>query len=271
METIGIILVAISGVAIGKALSALKKPYWILGYLCPLLLIIIIAIARFSGVLSFVPHLFWLITGRTKFVILALTVTIGLTTPLSRLPRKCEKVIICLLMTIVVIWFSVLPFLVPALIKNRLLNSKTIIDLNGLCFQTTDYTCGPAAAVTALGKLGLQAEEGELAVLAHSSPIAGTLPHSLYTALKNRYEKQGLKCSYQYFDSIDQLKNDGITLVALSDSFLVDHCVAVLEVSDKMVTIADPVSGRTRLTRKRFRKLWRSAGIVLQRDTTQSI
>jgi predicted double-glycine peptidase len=51
-----------------------------------------------------------------------------------------------------------LPFLVPALIKERLSNLTTRLDSNGICYQSTDYTCGPAAAVTALRRLGLQAD-----------------------------------------------------------------------------------------------------------------
>jgi hypothetical protein len=53
-------------------------------------------------------------------------------------------------MVVVVVWFSVLPFLAPALVKGHLANLKTMVDSNGICFQTTDYTCGPAAAVTRL-------------------------------------------------------------------------------------------------------------------------
>ncbi|GAI31450.1 unnamed protein product, partial [marine sediment metagenome] len=143
------------------------------------------------------------------------------------------------LMVMVVVWFSVLPFLVPALIRGYLANLATRVDSNGICFQSTDYTCGPAAAVTALRKLGLSAHEGELAILSHTSPVAGTLPWCLYTALQNRYSAEGLRCQYRRFDSVGQLKHAGVTLVVVRDTLLSDHCVAVLEVSDRRVTVAD--------------------------------
>ena len=271
IETIGVILVALSGVLLGKLFSCFRKPYWTWGYFVPCILIAMLVLARFNNALPFVPPFSWITAGRTRFIILALGVTMGLTTPLSRLPRKCEKVIICILMGVVVTWFSVLPFLVPALIKDDLSNLKTTVNSNGICYQSTDYTCGPAAAVTALRRLGLSAREGEIAVLSHSSPVAGTLPACLRTALQNRYGADGLKCQYRYFDSITQLRNAGITLAVVRTGFMSSHCITVLEVSDYMVTIADPVVGRMLMSHEQFEKIWRFAGIVLKRESTQSI
>lgn len=271
LETIGVILVAVSGIVLGRMFSALRKPHWTWGYFLPLLLIAILVTARCSGALGFVPPFSWLTAGRVKFVILSLAVTMGLTTPLSRLSNKCERVLICVLMIMVVAWFSVLPFLAPALIKDHLSNLKTVISSDGVCFQTKDYTCGPAAAVTALTELGLPAQEGEIAILSYTSPVTGTLPYCLYNALKSRYSADGLKCQYRHFDSIGQLKQAGITLAVVKDTFLRDHCVAVLAVSDEMVLVADPVAGRRAISLERFEKIWRFSGIVLKRAPSRSI
>ena len=271
LETVGVVLVALLGVFLGVVFSRFRKPYWMLGYFLSLLLIAMLVATRCAGSLAFVPPFFWITAGRVKFVILSLAATMGLITPLSRLPRKCEKLIICILMTVVVVWFSVLPFLVPALIRGHLVNLTTRVDSNGICFQSTDYTCGPAAAVTALRKLGLSAHEGELAVLSHTSPVAGTLPWCLYTALQERYGAEGLRCQYRRFDSVGQLKHAGVTLVVVRDTLLSDHCVAVLEVSDRRVTVADPVLGKKSLSYKQFEKIWRFTGIALNRDSMQSI
>jgi hypothetical protein len=271
LETIGVVLVALLGGLLGRVFSRLRKGYWTVGYFLPLLLIATLVITRYVNSLSFMRPLVWITAGRAKFVILSLAATMGLVTPLSRLPRKCEKFVVCILMTMVVTWFSVLPFLVPALIRGHLANLKTLVDSNGICFQTTDYTCGPAAAVTALRKLGLTANEGEIAVLSRTSPIAGTLPGCLQTALQTRYGADGLICQYRRFDSVVQLKEAGVTLAAVRDAFLTDHCVAVLEVSDQMVTIADPVLGKKLLSHEQFEKIWRFSGIVLNLNPTQSI
>ncbi|HIJ54416.1 MAG TPA: hypothetical protein HPP66_14895 [Planctomycetes bacterium] len=271
LETIGVILVALLGLLLGKLFSGFRKPYWTWGYFLPCILIGMLVLARLNNTLAFVPPFSWLTMGRTRFILLALGVTMGLSTPLSRLPRRCEKVIICILMGVVVAWFSVSPFLVPALIKERLLNLSTRLDSDGICFQSTNYTCGPAAAVTALGRLGLSADEGQIAVLSYSSPVAGTLPTCLSSALRQLYGTDGLKCQYRYFDSISQLRNAGITLAVVRVGFLSNHCVTVLDVSDRIVTIADPVVGRQLMTHEQFEKIWRFAGIVLKRDSTQNM
>jgi len=271
LETLGVVLIALSGVFLGRLFSRLGKFYWTLGYFLPLLLIAILVTIRYAGSLVFSPAFFWIGAGRAKYVIYCLAVTIGLTTPLSRLPRRIEKIAICIMMAVVVVWFSVLPFLVPALIKDHLTNLDTNMGLDGICYQSTDYTCAPAAAVTALGRLGLSGEEGELAVLAHTSPVAGTLPACLQSALESRYGRDGLRCHYRYFNSLDELRNAGITLAVIRDAFLSDHCVVVLDVSDDLVTIADPAAGKLTISHERFEQIWRHTGIVLERETALSI
>jgi hypothetical protein len=191
----------------------------------------------------------------------------GMTIPLSRLPYRFEKILVCLLMFVFLTWFSVLPFLSPVLIKNRLSNIKTTLDSDGICRQSTSYTCGPAAAVTALGKLGLTADEGELAVLSYTSPVVGTLPVCLTSALQSRYGSAGLKCQYRRFESIEQLKNAGITLAVVKIAFLLDHCLAVLEISEDSVTVADPITGARSMSREQFEKIWRYSGIVIRRES----
>jgi hypothetical protein len=271
LETVGVILLSLLGIVLGRRFSRLPKPHWVMGYLFPSLFITMLVLARFTSSVAFVPPLVWITAGRARFVILALAATIGLTTPLSRLPRRCEKFTICVLMAVVVAWFSVLPFLVPALIKGHLSNLITRIDSDGVCFQSTDYTCAPAAAVTALRRLGLPAQEGEIAILSHTSPVAGTLPGCLQTALESRYGAYGLKCEYRYFQSVGQLRDAGLTLAVLKDTFLTDHCVTVLDVSDQTVVIADPVLGRQSMSHEQFEGLWRFTGIVIKRGGGQNI
>ncbi|HCO92794.1 MAG TPA: hypothetical protein DIU00_02395 [Phycisphaerales bacterium] len=271
IETAGVILIALFGIFAGRVFSGFRKPWWVLGYILPAVLIGMLALVRLNGALYFVSPFSWIVAGRIRFVVLSLAVAMGLTVPLSRLPHKFEKLIVCNMMAMFVFWFSVLPFLVPALIKESLSNLRTQYDANGICLQTTYYTCGPAAAVTALGKLGLAAEEGEIAVLSYSSPVIGTLPACLTSALENRYGDEGLSCRYRRFDSIDQLRKAGITLAVVRNAFLLDHCIAVLKVSDNAITVADPVVGERLIPYKQFEKIWRFSGIVLQRSAVHSI
>ena len=267
LETIGVVFIAVAGVTLGRFISSFRKPWWFLGYLFPCILIAILALARCKNVMYFTEPFSWIAAGRCRFVVISLAVTMGLTVPLSRLPSKLEKILVCILMVIFVTWFSVLPFFAPVLIKKHLSNLKTRFDSDGICRQSTSYTCGPAAAVTALGKLGLTAEEGEIAVLSYTSPIAGTLPVCLSSALQHRYGASGLKCRYRSFKSVKQLKGTGIILAIVRDALLLDHCLAVLEISENKVTVADPVTGVRSMSYEQFEKIWRYSGIVISRDT----
>jgi hypothetical protein len=271
VETIGVVLVALFGVFLGRVFSRFRGPYWMVGYFLSLLVVAALLASRCVGSLGVMRPFAWVIAGRVKFVILCLAATMGITTPLSRLPRRSERIIVSILMAVVVVWFSICPFLVPALIKEHLLNLRTRVDSTGVCYQTTNYTCAPAAAVTALRRLGLAAEEGEIAVLSRTSPVAGTLPWCLYRALKERYGPEGLRCQYRQFDCVAQLKDAGVTLAVVKDVFLSDHCVAVLDVSDATVTVADPVGGRKLLSHEQFEKMWRFSGIALRREQGQSV
>ena len=264
-ETAGIILISALSIFIGRYFSRLKSYYWTIGYFFPLFLIALLLIARYYNTLSFTHPFNWFIAGRARFAVLSLAVCMGLTTPLSRLPKKIEKVLICVIMFLIVTWFSVLPFVIPAITKNYLLNITTRYDSSGICRQSTDYTCGPAAAVTALDKLGFSAQEGEIAVLSQSSPIVGTLPTMLCSTLNNLYGSEGLKCNYRRFNSIEQLKASGLTLAIIKSGFLLDHCVVVLDVFDDIVEIADPVTGKQSMPLEKFEKIWRFSGIVLER------
>jgi len=269
VETLGITLVAFLGIVLGKLFSRFHKFYWTIGYFLSFLLIVFLAISRCSNSLAFTPPFSW-VAGRAKFVIFSLAITMGLMTPISRLPHKLEKATVFILMVVIVVWFSIMPFLAPALIESRLAGLKTRVDANGICYQTTDYTCAPAAAVTALRKLGLPAREGELAILSHTSPIVGTLPTCLQNALQSQYGSDGLRCFYRRFDSVAQLREAGLTLAVVKSAFLSDHCVAVLEVSDKMITLADPAIGRMSISHEQFEKIWRFSGLVLKRDSSNT-
>jgi hypothetical protein len=271
LETIAVTLLALFGIILGKTFSGLRKSYWVVGYFIPLGLITVLVIARIDNTLLFTSPFSLIAASRLKFAVLSFAVMMGLTALFSRLPRKSEKLVICVFMIVFAIWFSILPFLTPALLKNHLSNISTRIDLNGICYQSKNYTCGPAAAVTALRRLGLPAEEGEIAILSHTNPVTGTLPWCLYKALQNRYGTDGLRCQYRHFDSASQLRNTGIILAVVKDAFLRDHCVAILGISDNTVTIADPISGKQSMSYKEFEKIWRFSGIILERDFVQSI
>ena len=265
LESAAVLGLAGVGVLIGLRFSRLPKPYWIIGYLIPLLVILIYGAAMRFHALALVPPISWIMGGRTKFAIIGLLTTMVLTTPLSRLQFQSIKVLVSILMTLATIKLSVWPFLAPAFNREQLAQLQTRVDANGICRQNTDFTCGPASAVTALRKLGLSADEGEIAILAHSSSVIGTPPDMLAHALQTRYGSKGLASEYRVFRSIDELKHPGFTLAVTKYRAWVDHYVAVLDVTNNQVVIGDPLLGLRKVARRDFEEIWRFEGVVLSR------
>jgi hypothetical protein len=266
IETVGVVLLGVLGVALGRWFSRLSRPYWTLGYFIPFALIVLIGLAYRIRTLEFVPPFSWLMAGRNEFALTALIGTMVLTTPLSRLPRRRDRIAIGLLMVGIVFQVSAWPFLAPAFNRRQLAALKTQMDSENVCRQSTDYTCGPAAAVTALRRLGIPAEESEIALLCRTSTAMGTPPDVLCRSLQKRYGREGLVCEYRPFESVSGLKQPGCTLALMKFAFLVDHYVAVLEVDDHTVTVGDPLNGRQTLSHAEFAQKWRFVGVVLKRN-----
>lgn len=267
LETLAVISLAVFGALLGRFCSRLPKPWWTLSYFVPLLIVLLVGLPRLNRSLEFVPPISWLVSGRTLFAVTGLVTAMILSTPLSRLPRPGDRRMICIFITLFVAYASVWPFFAPALNRRFQASIVTQIDKDGICQQSTDYNCGPAAAVTALRKLGFPAEEGEIAILAHTSTAIGTPPDILASALQKRYGTSGLQCDYRHFKSTAELKNAGITLAVIKFSLLVDHYVTVLAVNDERIVVGDPSRGLASYSHEEFARKWRFIGVVLKKKS----
>jgi hypothetical protein len=254
IETCGVLLLAFAGIGIGKWFA--KKPYWILGFVIP---------SRYFSGLEFFPPVSWLMSGRREFAVIAIITAMLLTTPLSRGGSKSLKILVYIFLACIIIYYSVLPFLLPGIIREYLLGLNTRFDRKNVCLQSNGYNCGPAAAVTALRQLGLAAEEGKLAVLSHTNPIAGTPPDSLCLAIQKHYAAEKLLCNYGKFNSISELRGLEPIIALVKYSFLVDHYVTVLAVDEKTLTLGDPSIGFRKLSYEEFKRIWRYRGIILRK------
>jgi hypothetical protein len=265
VESLGVLLLAAGGVLLGAWFSRRRAPYWMFGYLIPFLMIVLYAVGSRHPAFAFVPPISWMMMGRSKFAVIGLVGAMVLTTPLLKLPRRRDRIAVSGLMIVVVCVTSVWPFLAPAFNQRYLAGLTTRVGRDGVCLQNTDYTCGPAAAVTALRKLGFKADEGEIAILAHTSSATGTPPDILAQTLQERYGKDGLSSEYRVFKSVAELRNVVPFLAVIKFNIMLDHYVTVLDVNDDEVTVGDPLLGLTKLSRAEFEEKWRLVGVVLRR------
>lgn len=266
LETFAVILLALAGAWLGRICSRLPKPWWLLGYFIPLSIVVLVGLPRINRSLEFVPPISWLVSGRTLFAMSGFVTAMVLVTPLSRVPQRRARQLVVAFIVVFAANASVWPFLASALNRRYQEAIVTQFDRDGICQQSTDYNCGPAAAVTALRRLGFPAEEGEIAILAHTSTAIGTPPDLLCSALQKRYQANGLKCEYRQFKSIAELNNGGITVAVIKFSFLLDHYVAVLRVTEDRIIVGDPSRGLRAYSYPEFSQKWRFIGVVLKRN-----
>ncbi len=261
-QSVGVVLLAGAGVFLGRWFSRLKNRAWTIGYTVGLLLAAAIAAPRWAPRIEAVFPFSWLMAGRTEFAAMAVICTALLTIPLVRLPQRRQRVAVSIFMVLFAVYFSVLPFLAPAFSYAGLSRLETTIDGNGICIQSNGYTCGPAAAVTVLRHAGVQAEEGALAIRAHTTPFAGTPADALCGAIGDEY---GVPCRTVYHDTIAELRGHTPFIAVIKAGFMVDHYVAVLSVTEDKVVLGDPVRGRRTYTHEAFMAKWRRCAIILAR------
>jgi hypothetical protein len=120
LESSGVLLLGIVGVALGCCFSRLPKLYWSLGYFIPLTLIVLVGLAYRFRTLELCPPFCWLMAGRREFALTALISTMVLTTPISRLRLRRDRVATSLLMVWVVFQVAAWPFLAPAFNRDKL-------------------------------------------------------------------------------------------------------------------------------------------------------
>ncbi len=271
LETAGVIILAILGIHLGRRAAKAGFAFQLLAFLIPFILATMIAIPRWFPQLEFVAPFRWIMDDRREYALLALVCTLLLTPPLSKLPHKRQRIMVFLFMVVFVFVYSVLPFLLPGLNHSYLNNLETKIDANGICMQSNGYNCGPAAAVTALHQLGVAAKEGELAILSHTTSLAGTPADSLCKAINRRYRNDGIFSEYKSFPSVSALRDQTPVIAVVKYGFLVDHYVTVLRVSDTNIQVGDPLEGQQTLTHSEFDAKWRKCGIVVRKITNPSI
>ena len=164
---------------------------------------------------------------------------------------------------------SLLPWAASNFLHGYPSGLKTRLDSDGICRQSQPYTCGPAAAVTALRELGFRAEEREIARLAHTSSASGTQPHLLAEGLQKRYGADGLVAEFRPFEDLEELRQAGLTLAVLRSNAFEDHCVAILGVLANEVVVGDPLTGLVLVPIEEFESQWQFIGIVLKRFATR--
>ena len=269
VQALAVVMLAAAGVTGGWWVSG--RRWWPAACAAGAAIISCFGAGRWVPWLELIAPFRWVMRGRLEYALFAPAAALALIPLLLRLRRRRQAVLVFGLLVILVGQYSVMPFLMPALVRHRMASLKTKTDENGVCRQMTAYTCGPAASVTALRRLGIDATESELARAMYTSPALGTPTDVLAMALADRYGPFGLSCEHRGFASVDDLPRDRPVLAVVKFGWMVDHFGAVLAVDEHSVVVADPAAGKVVYTREQFERKWRFTGVVLSRDTGSHI
>jgi len=154
-------------------------------------------------------------------------------------------------------------FFGPALSRPTLRGLTTVINGQGICLQTTGFTCGPAATVTLLRRFGLPAEEGEIGILSKASFNTGSEATLLADAVNERYAHNGVHAAAKTLATLDDLRASAPCATVIYYDFAIDHWVAVLSVRDNKIEIGDPISGKRFMSSQDFIRIWQHDSLLV--------
>lgn len=216
--------------------------------------------------LASLPAWGWLAFPPVRFAVAAVLVPVVLMAPAACLPRRRDRAGLALLAAAGCLAQAAWPALSMGRARAELARLETRWDRGGVCRQGTDYTCGPAAAVTALRRLGVVAGEGELALAAGTSPATGTPPEVLARVLRQRFAGAGVEARVTRWRDASELDPDGVPLALMRFGLMLDHWVVVVGQEPGAVWVADPLLGLERRSWAEFHRDWRRVGVVVKRN-----
>lgn len=120
-------------------------------------------------------------------------------------------------------------------------------------YQSTGWSCGPAATAWALRLRGIPATERECARLSATTPLHGTTTRGTLRAI----HAHGLDAEVTTRAPWERLIS--VPKPALTDTYIgaaTAHIVVLRDADDRSVTVGDPLYGEQTFPREDFEKVW---------------
>lgn len=134
-------------------------------------------------------------------------------------------------------------------------------------FQSTNWSCAPSAACSVLKKLGIAADEAEMARLMRSRPHYGTNTLQIRYGLARKLAGAPYRVVLRWPDWDEIVATKAVGVAAVKLSFMLDHAVALVDASPERVVILDPLVGRRELPRAEFENVRRGPIVFVMADT----
>ncbi len=140
---------------------------------------------------------------------------------------------------------------------------KGIADTHGVVRQTTDYTCGAAAAATVLTQMGVRATESEMSDLCGTNLFTGTDEFGVARGIRLKLPGRGVRVEGGDWEDLKRASLPAAVTIRYVP--WIDHWVVVLEVQEGGVIVGDPVRGRNAMGREMFVKKWRGVMVTVEK------
>jgi hypothetical protein len=132
------------------------------------------------------------------------------------------------------------------------------------CLQSTGWSCAPAAACSLLRRLGIDADEAEMARLMRSRRWFGTDLLKMHRGLARKLEGAPHEVELVRLGYDELVAARAPALASIKHQLLIDHAVAVVEARPDGVTLLDPLVGPRQLSREGFERIWRRDAILVR-------
>lgn len=273
-----LILILISIDAIMLFISGFKLSQLIKSYRTYTILLIVFIMLSIPAVLymviDFVYYInkqypIWYINFRsingTEYLSISLAIFLGFVTPrlfrLKNIRWNIFRKYLLFLYAIVLL----LPFAGPIVLPFKLLDSVGNRWNGDVCIQTTRATCAPASLATILRHYKIYRTEEEMAYASHSSLLGTDLWYLIRAANKN-----GLKTNCRYAEDLysSNIRMPALAVVTIKD-VNEQHMIVLLGKHKNRLIIADPMSGKSLLTKTEFNNRYNFDNLVIEMSVSK--
>jgi predicted double-glycine peptidase len=234
-----------------------RRRFWWLGVAGAMTVIGLVILGHRVARLHFAAPISWAVDADWNPFLMTVAIGVVFATLIPKLPERRTWVSVAVIMEVLLVYYGLMPAVAPLAVRGSLAPHRNLMDRNGICLQRYSYTCGPAATVTCLERLGIMDEEVGIALEARSSPIFGTDGHLLVAAIERRHP--GVEARYRYAETLEELRVPAVAEMVIP--MFSGHYVAVLAIKGESVVIGDPLGGLREMPREVFLGYWQH-GVV---------
>lgn len=153
---------------------------------------------------------------------------------------------------------------VTAALMERPKDLTGVVNQEGVCIQSTGYSCAPAAAAMILHRYGIPATENEMAQLCVTrgggTRMSGTSDAGILRGLRHKLQARGTPVitTPQY----ERIPVPSLVPIQLTPRL--GHCILVAAVEPDHVSVIDPVYGHGTIPRVQFERAWQKSAIHVE-------